>query len=254
MQQTQSHSPISQTPASTAPHADTPPIITFPEFLLHSQKPPPLITAQRLLNTFYVVTGAAATVYGTSKFVIDPMLDSLTTARHSLFETASTNLDTLNGKMEKTVSTVPNASQPVSIESSSVHDVDADTEATEFFHRSTATQTSPNLTRSNSSLSSQAPQTPASPTTTQSIQLQTLHSQLSSLVPASEPENTLESRLSDVQTYLGGMAYGGNLQFGKVGGEERDEVSKVKAEIRGVKGVLLSARNFPSGIGTRNWG
>lgn len=28
-----------------------------------------------------------------------------------------------------------------------------------------------------------------------------------------------------------------------------DEIAKVKAEIRGVKGVLLSARNFPGGVG-----
>lgn len=28
-----------------------------------------------------------------------------------------------------------------------------------------------------------------------------------------------------------------------------DEIARVKAEIRGVKGVLLSARNFPGGVG-----
>ncbi len=252
--QTQPTPSDSHTLESTSPHADTPPIITYPEFLLHAQKPPPLITAQRILNTFYVATGAAATVYGTSKFVINPMLDSLITARHSLFETASTNLKTLNEKLEKTVSSVPSTPIPASNDPSSIHDEDADTEATEFFHRSTATQTSPSLSRSNSSVSSQAPQTPPSSTSTQSIKLQTLHSQLSSLMPSSEPDNTLETRLSDLQTYLGGMAYGGNLQNGKVGGEEMDEVSKVKAEIRGVKGVLLSARNFPSGVGTRSWG
>ena len=92
------------------------------------------------------------------------------------------------------------------------------------------------------------------PVTKQTTQLKDLHSELSSLVPASEVDNILETRLSELRTYLGGMAYGGNLQFGKVGGEETDEISKVKAEIRGVKGVLLSARNFPSGVGSRNWG
>ena len=181
------------------------------------------------------------------------MLNSLTAARHSLFETAITNLDVLNEKLGKTVSTVPSTS-PSAHGDPFIQDNDADTDASEFFHRSIATQTSPNLSRTNSSLSSQAPQVPSSLVTMQSIRLQKLQSELSSLVPSPEPDITLESRLSDLQTYLGGMAYGGNLQFGKVGGEEKDGISKVKAEIRGVKGVLLSARNFPSGVGTRSWG
>ena len=193
-------------------------------------------------------------MYGASKFVLNPMFDSLSTARHSLFETAAVNLDTLNEKLENTISVVPSPSIPHVDNSSSLDLADADTEATEFFHRSTATQTSPDLSRSNSSLSTQAPQAPPSPITSQSAQLQTLHKELSSLVPNSEAENTLATRLSELQTYLGGMAYGGNLQFGKVGGEETDEISKVKAEIRGVKGVLLSARSFPSGVGSRGWG
>ena len=193
-------------------------------------------------------------MYGASKFVLNPMFDHLTTARHSLFETAATNLNTLNEKLEKAVSTVPSPLMPADNDRSSLDDPDTDIEATEFFHRSTATQTSPNLSRSNSSLSSQAPQKSPSPITAQSAQLQTLHKELFALVPASKTDNTLESRLSELHTYLGGMAYGGNLQFGKIGEEEIDEISKVKAEIRGVKGVLLSARNFPSGVGSRSWG
>lgn len=35
----------------------------------------------------------------------------------------------------------------------------------------------------------------------------------------------------------------------KIGETNDDEIAKVKAEIRGVKGVLLSARNFPGGVG-----
>ncbi len=43
--------------------------------------------------------------------------------------------------------------------------------------------------------------------------------------------------------------------FGGVGGygankEADDEISRVKAGIRGVKGVLLSARSFPGGVRT----
>lgn len=34
-----------------------------------------------------------------------------------------------------------------------------------------------------------------------------------------------------------------------IGDANEDEISRVKAEIRGVKGVLLSARNFPGGMG-----
>ena len=43
--------------------------------------------------------------------------------------------------------------------------------------------------------------------------------------------------------------YGGSMAgAGSGNGSERDdEIARVKAEIRGVKGVLLSARNFPAG-------
>ena len=37
--------------------------------------------------------------------------------------------------------------------------------------------------------------------------------------------------------------------YGGLPGKE-DEITRVKAEIRGVKGVLLSARNFPAGAVT----
>lgn len=58
-----------------------------------------------------------------------------------------------------------------------------------------------------------------------------------------------------LREYLDGMAfvppsynfgYGGTNGVGKK--EEEDEISRVKLGIRGVKGVLLSARSFPGGV------
>lgn len=56
--------------------------------------------------------------------------------------------------------------------------------------------------------------------------------------------------------------YGGDVGMGSAGGKsgdgekatgmakaEEDAISSFKSEIRGVKGALLSARNFPSGGG-----
>ena len=86
---------------------DVPPIITYPEFLLRPQKPPPLVTAQRLVYAAYAFAGISTLTYGVSKFVIQPMLDSLTSAREELAFTALQDLEKLNAKLETTVSHVP---------------------------------------------------------------------------------------------------------------------------------------------------
>lgn len=239
---------------SPAPLKDVPPIITYPEFLLHSQRPPPLITVQRLLNTFYFATGAAATLYGTSKYIVEPMVESLTSARHSLFETASADLDKLNKMLEKTVSKIPEVSH------NDVDDSDAEStnsDGARFFNRSAATQTSPSLSRSTSG-SSVSHKSDPSVASAHWSRLSTLHSKLSELLPekeqAAEPSidsaataNPLKDSVDDLRRYLDGLTYASMSSSGKKPGE-MDELAKVKAEIRGVKGVLLSARNFPSSV------
>lgn len=56
---------------------------------------------------------------------------------------------------------------------------------------------------------------------------------------------------------FGSQGYSGmvrDMVGGEGGKEELDEIAKVRAGIRGVKGVLLSARSFPRGVGVGGWG
>ena len=242
------------TNAKPTPSKDISPIITYPEFLLHSQKPPPLFTLQRLLNTFYFATGAAATLYGTSKYVVEPMVESMTSARHSLFERASADIEKLNERLTKTVSKLPDISPDLDNES----DAESMTsDGTRFFNRSAATQTSPSLSRSVSEVF-ESPESNPSICEVHHTKLSTMKSKLSELLPENEsaaypgkdPSNaaiSLKDTVEDLRRYLDGLASANIGGSGKKPGE-MDEVAKVKAEIRGVKGVLLSARNFPSSV------
>lgn len=71
-----------------------------------------------------------------------------------------------------------------------------------------------------------------------------------------EGENTteLETTIGILREYLDGIAYvppvyGFNNGYGSSStSKEDDEIARVKASIRGVKGVLLSARSFPGGV------
>ena len=237
-------------PASTTSARDITPIITYPEFLIHSQKPPPpLVTTQRLLTALYVASGAAATIYGTSKYTVEPMVETLTSARHSLFDTASTNLSALNEKLEKSVSKIPETS--INRDNSDLDSIDSD--PARLFNRSAATQTTPHLSRSTSSNSSDPPDTPSSAPSAHGAALSTIKGTLSDLLPAdAEASSPVKDSIDELQIYLDGLAYGGHLSRDAKGDKLKgDAVAKVKSEIRGVKGVLLSARNFPSGVSVR---
>lgn len=231
--------------SSTSPAKDVPPIITYPEFLMHSQKPPPLITSQRLLTTLYLASGAAATIYGTNKYLIEPMVASLSSARHSLFETASSNLSILNKKLEEAASQFPENS----FNSGASDTGSEDSDPARFFTRSAATQTSPDLSGS-SSLASPAPLGPgSSPIQLQEAALSDIHDRLDDL-RSEDPEaaNPVKDNLDDLRTYLEGLAYNRNQTRDMW---NQDPITKVKAEITSMKGLLLSARNFPSGASLR---
>ena len=237
---------------------DIPPIITYPESLLHSQQRLPLITAKRLLAAAYIISGAAALTYGTSKFIVEPMIDNLTSARRSLFESASENLHIINEKLEKAVSVVPenNKAALLSEEDTEISD------ASPFFHRSAGTQTSPHLSHSNSS-SSQSPVEEPSATKSQNNRLQDLEETLKDLLKpehldTSDPEvrEHIRNNLNEFKKYLDRLMYGNAEKVpGSSGNKNKeDSIATVKAEIRQTKGVLLSSRNFPSSVGTIGWG
>ena len=236
--------------SSTPPTKDVPPIITYPEFLLHSHKPPPLITARRLLTTLYVASGTAATVYGTNKYIVEPMIESLTSARHSLAETASNNIDTLNAKLESAVSRIPDYINDANEEDKSdVESIDSD--PSRFFSRSAATQTSPDCSHSLSSTSSED-LTATEPNKNHINNVLAIHSKLTDLKPK-EDTSPVKDSIHDLRKFLDNLPdTNATSQNGKLWEKTTsDECGRLKAEIRGVKGVLLSARNFPSSVSVR---
>ncbi|MCJ1243987.1 hypothetical protein MMC30_001184 [Trapelia coarctata] len=234
------------------------PIITYPEFLVHSQRPPPLITTSRILSALYLSSATAATIYGTSQYLLKPMLESLTVARHTFFETASSNLDILNKKLESVVSLVPHSTGQAG---SGKHDEDCyddDNESetsdpTELFHRDTGTQTSPPFSPSSSSSSVNYLDPLAStPVSLATSRLKYLRSDLSSILSSTrsviDEEDVVRLGLNDLRDYLHDIRYGRNRTAlrGEMNKSSQDqEINNVKAEIRSVKGVLLSARSFP---------
>ncbi|MCJ1397798.1 hypothetical protein MMC11_000994 [Xylographa trunciseda] len=255
-----SKSPPSQRfrPAEPSPG---PPIITYPEFLVQSHRPAPLITRSTLLSAAYMSSVAAATVYGSSKYLLNPMLDSLNAARHSLFETTSVGLETLNQKLETIVSTIPSsASKPKHGELELGSDLDDDddlesdvSDPTELFHRDTGTQTSLPVSYNSSSMSLQySDPSSTAPLSTQTAGLKTLTTNLSSILSSStsvvdEDDVTLFG-IGSLREYLLEITYGRGSISSRGDAKKQnvdDEISRVRAEIRGVKGVLLSAKSFP---------
>ena len=174
------------------PSHDIPPIITYPEFLTTPTHPAPLITAQRLLTTLYLFSGLSALLYGSNIYLIQPMVESLTTSRHSLAETAQTNLIALVTKLSSMVS------DPASCISKAYNpdadsDSDSDSDPAELFHRDIGVQTSlpvsPSLSR---------PTTPPPTTALESQRdgLTTLSTRIGSLLEDSTSESIGSSELS----------------------------------------------------------
>ncbi|OAL72387.1 hypothetical protein A7D00_3386 [Trichophyton violaceum] len=274
-QPTQSPAATSPAPTPTASsNKDVPPIITYPEFLLRQSKPP-LITFQNFLYTLYATTGVAASICGASEYLAKPMLESLNCARHEFSETVQGNLKALNEKLEGSVSKVPASSTArpmgISIDNESEDDNESVTsDPTELFHRDIATQTT--------DLELSTPSQTAVGTETQTVssqsvieehhsRLQSLSSSLASVVTAEKYSDSTQGyakdRLSELQTYLDSLTYSAPLYltsslYGsyddsadakKAANGEDEAIAAFKAEIRSVKGTLLSARNFPSGSG-----
>ncbi|KAI9643001.1 hypothetical protein NHQ30_008735 [Ciborinia camelliae] len=252
---------------------DQPPIITYPEFLVQpSPSSTPLVTKHRLLTTLYLFGSLSFLLHGTNTFLIRPMLNTLTESRLSLSSATLNNLQKLIHKLEKSVSEIPptyHLHKPLLPEYLDSDAGSVISDPTELFHRDIGVQTSipssPIQTPSSPSLISHA-NTGANTTTIQTSRLTTLQSSLSSLLEDSSYESStteeLETRMSMLKEYLQGLAfptptYGYGV--GGFGGVDRngndkageDEIAKVKREIRGVKGVLLSARSFPGGVRAR---
>lgn len=273
---TLAQSPSSPPPSSStknAPSRDVPPIITYPEFLFQERKKPPLVTVQGILYTLYAAAGLGAGIYGASEYFVKPMISNLTSSRHELAETASENLKKLNEKLEQNVSTIPPHPS-----SGAAADTDEDSESitsdpTELFHRDAGTQTTLEAPEASLSASSDKPTPdPTEKVSSHIRRLETIRSHLSEFAESesksSDADDSVRLRLNEMRHYLDGLQYSrssySSSNFGMytsmdtgsgtatgVGRGEEDAITNFKSEIRGVKGALLSARNFPSSRGGR---
>ena len=249
--------------AAAHPPRAVPPIITYPEFLVQPQKPPPLVTVTRLINATYLAGALTASAYALSKYIIAPMADNLNHSRHDLFEHSTQHVTKFNDKLSTLVSAVPPT--PKLLPPSPAEFADFDTESvtsdpTELFHRDAGTQTSPSLSRRTSLSSDAEIVKPDTIPLKQATRLEIMKSHLSELLEGAEGNGTnnqtLQASISETRHYLDGLyytppSYSWNADnslntAGSPKDKQPDAAVALKAEIRGVKGVLLSAKRFPS--------
>jgi len=245
-------------------HRDVPPVVTYPEFLVQPQKPLPLVTINRLLNTAYVAGALGTMFYGLSKYIIDPMKDNLTEARHDFAEHVLEHTNKLNDKLSSVASTVPSIAK-ATLETSAMENDDDSvvSDPTELFHRDYGTQTEAELARPNSPDSSDddIAATARSITEKQEERLKTMTSHfkevLSSIKTDQGGAESIQDRVTDLREYLDVMIYphlgqieNGSWQYAPTADRKKDDgVAALRAEIRSVKGVLLSAKRFPPSVG-----
>lgn len=235
-----------------------PPIITYPEFLVEAHKPPPFITPARVLNTVYAAGGAATLLYAASKWIISPMVDSLSEARHDFLSHSNSKVDDLNERLSKIVSKVPDAKKE--LHTSEVEGDDADSETsdpTELYHRDMGTQTSPTISPS---VPEATDEKKKDAVTYQTGALEIMREHINELAEgsekAAEANKDRQETVNKLRHYLDGLTYSSSgistwqssedaisMKNDKSG---EDAIEELKKEIRGVKGVLLSAKRFPA--------
>jgi hypothetical protein len=199
-------------------------------------------------------------MYGLSKYIVEPMTQNLAESRHDFASHTKEKLEELNTKLEGSVSTDP-ALKPKSKIADIVDDIsEADSDPTELFHRDFGTQTTPTLSRRPSVSSSADTESVVS---SHESRLKILTSHLRELEATRSNDraasDSLKTKLSDLSTYLSDMSYqnqyysgmgglyGGTYGLPKTKDGKDDHIEALKTDIRAVKGVLLSARNFPAG-------
>ncbi|EGR46023.1 uncharacterized protein TRIREDRAFT_80788 [Trichoderma reesei QM6a] len=241
-------STASPSPAPILAPGDRPPVVTYPEFLTKPQRPPPLVTKNGLLSTLYAFGGLSALIYGTTKFAVEPMVEKQTSARIELHETAASKLDAIVARLETTVSVVPSYK---SASGTSASDASED-DPSEMFHRDVGTQTSLPTSPSTASLQEKD----GAQSRIQEERLSKLAKSLKGLTDdftsQSNDSQDIKVLLDVFRDDLDTMTYGHHAElFGgfdkrKKKPDSEDEIRKVRDNIRRIKGVLLSARTFPT--------
>jgi hypothetical protein len=257
-----SYSTIPPPPSNSPPPppSDRAPIVTYPEFLTPQDKPaqPPLVTTTGILTTLQVTAALSALLVGTSRFVLSPMLDSLTEARLDLHSATTDRLAGLVAKLEDSVSEIPTTAGKA--HAADGYDSDgSDSDPTEMFHRDVGTQTTSFLPTES---------TPSKqPTVAADAQADSLKTLTRSLADIRDGYRSQSDDLADVKTLVdvfrdeldaltypaaGELSVGfdlysrGSSTYGKT--EPEDQIRKVRDNIRRVKGALLSTKSFPGSV------
>ena len=250
------------TTAADPPPSSQPPIITYPEFLVRAhaaraQQRSPL-AHPAVAPALYASALLTASVYALNSFALRPMHDALTAARTELFGVVKDNLQRLNVQLESAVSSVP---PMVTVEEKGSYgfaEGDESSEAsdpTELFHRDVGVQTldTPPVPPDREDSESAGPEAALE---AHSARLRALRTHVAALRDAGSEEEAAgkptKAGVEELRQYLDRLALGGRASGAlgrEVGGKgQEDEVAKVRAEIRSVKGMLLSARSFPGGV------
>ena len=245
-------------PPPTVARVVAPPIITYPEFLEDARKPPPLITPMRVLNATYIASAIAAVAYGASTFLVKPMAASLTDARHDFASHGQSKIDEFNDRLSKIVSKIPEPkSTKDDAENEDVESVASD--PTELFHRDIGTQTSPAISPLPSTTNTQTGTNTVADKQNERLAIIKSHldEMLAGVQAGEQPAKDRQEETNKLRHHLDNMMYrvqtanmwnggygGGFAADSKAGAEAVDAIEEVKKEIRGVKGVLLSAKRF----------
>ncbi|KAI2467678.1 peroxisomal membrane anchor protein conserved region-domain-containing protein [Annulohypoxylon bovei var. microspora] len=248
------------TPAASPTNSPAP-IITYPEFLTTSPKPPPLITPSSLANILTVSGSVWTLLYGTARFVVSPMVDSLNDARADYYAHINDKLEQLVEQLEGVVSEVPYKNGKLLLKARQDEGAYADDESicsdpTELFHRDIGTQTSPKMLAQDST--SSTPNQTDRPIDAQARRLTALRASLREIndmhVRHAESSADLNSLLREVRDEVDKLGAPPLTDFASVhnsmiygrSSEPDDEVKKTKDAIRSVKGMFLSSRSFPT--------
>lgn len=200
-----------------------------------------------------------ATLYGLSKYVFAPMIQNLTESRHDFAAHTQEKLNELNERLGDVISVDP--ATRVNKATDAADDVsEADSDPTELYHRDYGTQTTPELSR-RPSVSN--PSDPEPVVTGHEKRLNIIKSHLHELEATRSNDfasaDSLKTKVSDLSSYLTEMSYqsqyysnmgsfyGANYGASGAKDTKNDQIEVLKSDIRAVKGVFLSARNFPTG-------
>jgi hypothetical protein len=188
------------------------------------------------------------------------MVASLSESRHDFYSHSQSKVDDFNERLSKLVSKVPDISKEQDgSRTNDADDLDSITsDPTELYHRDMGTQTDivpPGGARKPTSPSDHSADSLAS-----LAKLNSLSTHLNTLLDSTAKNATsAQERITSVQNlrnYLDTLCYAssgistwntnGHNDKSGANGKTEDAVEELKKEIRNVKGVLLSAKRFPS--------